>query len=186
MDSFPPDNYSSLYLCLRFVNRYRRLPTTLFAQIHTEQLPLHYSGAVTNTMFATRALRQAAQHAERVPSIKFIGKRSVPCMSSPHSLAEHSRCLPKAYLCLGPDADLLPSHCRPLSTSTPCLTNTRSASGLRNQPRAILPQLLPRVPPASPTTWTSAQDLGTEQRRRHRRRLCVCPSFHRGNQRTVL
>ncbi|ROV92186.1 hypothetical protein VMCG_09314 [Cytospora schulzeri] len=29
-------------------------------------------------MFATRALRQAAAHAERVPSIKFIGKRSIP------------------------------------------------------------------------------------------------------------
>ncbi|KAG6354356.1 hypothetical protein INS49_004373 [Diaporthe citri] len=29
-------------------------------------------------MFATKALRQAAAHAERVPSIKFIGKRSIP------------------------------------------------------------------------------------------------------------
>jgi small subunit ribosomal protein YMR-31 len=29
-------------------------------------------------MFATRVLRQAAQHAERTPSIKFIGKRTVP------------------------------------------------------------------------------------------------------------
>ncbi|KAK4210980.1 hypothetical protein QBC37DRAFT_442388 [Rhypophila decipiens] len=29
-------------------------------------------------MFATRALRQAAHHAERVPSIKFIGKRTIP------------------------------------------------------------------------------------------------------------
>lgn len=30
-------------------------------------------------MFATKALRQAAQHAERTPMIKFIGKRSIPC-----------------------------------------------------------------------------------------------------------
>lgn len=33
-------------------------------------------------MLATRALRQAAAHAERVPSIKFIGKRSVPCTAT--------------------------------------------------------------------------------------------------------
>lgn len=36
-------------------------------------------------MFATRALRQAVAHAERVPSIKFIGKRSIPGTS--YSLA---------------------------------------------------------------------------------------------------
>lgn len=30
-------------------------------------------------MFATRALRQAAAHAERTPLIKFIGPRSIPC-----------------------------------------------------------------------------------------------------------
>lgn len=29
-------------------------------------------------MFSTRVLRQAAQHAERTPSIKFIGKRTIP------------------------------------------------------------------------------------------------------------
>jgi len=29
-------------------------------------------------MFTTRVLRQAAQHAERTPSIKFLGKRTVP------------------------------------------------------------------------------------------------------------
>ncbi|KAK3312616.1 hypothetical protein B0H66DRAFT_377666 [Apodospora peruviana] len=29
-------------------------------------------------MFTTRVLRQAAQHAERVPSIKFVGKRTIP------------------------------------------------------------------------------------------------------------
>ncbi|CAN8104508.1 unnamed protein product [Discula destructiva] len=29
-------------------------------------------------MLATRALRQAAAHAERTPSIKFLGKRSIP------------------------------------------------------------------------------------------------------------
>ncbi|KAK3377386.1 hypothetical protein B0T24DRAFT_648915 [Lasiosphaeria ovina] len=29
-------------------------------------------------MFTTRVLRQAAQHAERTPSIKFIGKRTIP------------------------------------------------------------------------------------------------------------
>lgn len=34
-------------------------------------------------MFATRALRQASQHAERVPLIKFLGKRSIPGMFSP-------------------------------------------------------------------------------------------------------
>lgn len=37
-------------------------------------------------MFATRILRQAAQHAERTPSIKFLGKRTVPSSvdHSPH------------------------------------------------------------------------------------------------------
>lgn len=29
-------------------------------------------------MYATRVLRQAAQHAERTPSIKFLGKRTIP------------------------------------------------------------------------------------------------------------
>ncbi|KAJ9133786.1 hypothetical protein NKR19_g8904 [Coniochaeta hoffmannii] len=29
-------------------------------------------------MFTTRVLRQAAQHAERTPSIRFLGKRTVP------------------------------------------------------------------------------------------------------------
>lgn len=29
-------------------------------------------------MFATRVLRQAAQHAERLPSIKFAGRRTIP------------------------------------------------------------------------------------------------------------
>lgn len=31
-------------------------------------------------MYATRALRQAAVHAERTPLIRFIGKRNVPGM----------------------------------------------------------------------------------------------------------
>ncbi|POS72135.1 hypothetical protein DHEL01_v209470 [Diaporthe helianthi] len=39
-------------------------------------------------MFATRVLRQAAAHAERVPSIKFIGKRSIPA-SVDHSPRPH-------------------------------------------------------------------------------------------------
>ncbi|KAH8765916.1 hypothetical protein F5883DRAFT_522393 [Diaporthe sp. PMI_573] len=39
-------------------------------------------------MLATRALRQAAAHAERVPSIKFIGKRSIPA-SVDHSPRAH-------------------------------------------------------------------------------------------------
>ena len=30
-------------------------------------------------MFATRALRASAAHAERTPMIKFLGKRSIPC-----------------------------------------------------------------------------------------------------------
>ncbi|KAK1526773.1 hypothetical protein CPAR01_13301 [Colletotrichum paranaense] len=33
-------------------------------------------------MFATRVLRQAAAHAERTPSIKFLGRRSIPCTSA--------------------------------------------------------------------------------------------------------
>ena len=33
----------------------------------------------TRIMIATRALRQAAVHAERTPLIKFIGPRSIPC-----------------------------------------------------------------------------------------------------------
>ncbi|KAI0025281.1 hypothetical protein F4780DRAFT_722976 [Xylariomycetidae sp. FL0641] len=39
-------------------------------------------------MFATRALRQAAAHAERTPMIKFIGKRSIPA-SVDHSPKPH-------------------------------------------------------------------------------------------------
>ncbi|KAK5651575.1 hypothetical protein OQA88_11848 [Cercophora sp. LCS_1] len=39
-------------------------------------------------MFATRALRQAAQHAERTPSIRFIGKRTIPA-SVDHSPQPH-------------------------------------------------------------------------------------------------
>jgi hypothetical protein len=31
-------------------------------------------------MFTTKALRQAAAHAERVPSIRFLGKRTIPGM----------------------------------------------------------------------------------------------------------
>ena len=33
-------------------------------------------------MFTTKVLRQAAQHAERTPSIRFIGKRTIPGMSA--------------------------------------------------------------------------------------------------------
>jgi hypothetical protein len=32
-------------------------------------------------MFTTKVLRQAAAHAERTPSIRFIGKRTIPGMS---------------------------------------------------------------------------------------------------------
>ena len=32
----------------------------------------------TTAMFTTRVLRQAAQHAERTPSIRFLGKRTIP------------------------------------------------------------------------------------------------------------
>jgi hypothetical protein len=32
-------------------------------------------------MFTTKVLRQAAVHAERTPSIRFIGKRTIPGMS---------------------------------------------------------------------------------------------------------
>lgn len=39
-------------------------------------------------MYATRVLRQAAQHAERTPSIKFIGKRTIPA-SVDHSPQPH-------------------------------------------------------------------------------------------------
>lgn len=39
-------------------------------------------------MFATKALRKAAAHAERVPSIRFIGKRSIPA-SVDHSPRPH-------------------------------------------------------------------------------------------------
>lgn len=33
-------------------------------------------------MFATRVLRQAAAHAERTPSIRFLGRRTIPCTST--------------------------------------------------------------------------------------------------------
>lgn len=36
----------------------------------------------TGTMFATKTLRQAAVHAERIPSIRFLGKRTIPGMST--------------------------------------------------------------------------------------------------------
>ncbi|KAK4184141.1 hypothetical protein QBC35DRAFT_455579 [Podospora australis] len=39
-------------------------------------------------MFATRVLRQAAQHAERTPSIRFIGRRTIPS-SVDHSPQPH-------------------------------------------------------------------------------------------------
>jgi small subunit ribosomal protein YMR-31 len=51
-------------------------------------------------MFATRALRQAAAHAERTPMIKFIGPRSIPS-SIDHSPQPHpaspSGKLPEAF-----------------------------------------------------------------------------------------
>ncbi|KAL2192330.1 hypothetical protein P885DRAFT_47939 [Corynascus similis CBS 632.67] len=39
-------------------------------------------------MFATKVLRQAAAHAERTPSIRFIGKRTIPA-SIDHSPQPH-------------------------------------------------------------------------------------------------
>ncbi|KAK4245988.1 hypothetical protein C7999DRAFT_33618 [Corynascus novoguineensis] len=39
-------------------------------------------------MFATKVLRQAAAHAERTPSIRFIGKRTIPA-SIDHSPKPH-------------------------------------------------------------------------------------------------
>ncbi|KAK3903805.1 hypothetical protein C8A05DRAFT_32466 [Staphylotrichum tortipilum] len=39
-------------------------------------------------MFATKALRQAAVHAERIPSIRFLGKRTIPA-SIDHSPQPH-------------------------------------------------------------------------------------------------
>ncbi|KAL0934501.1 uncharacterized protein CTRU02_211300 [Colletotrichum truncatum] len=39
-------------------------------------------------MFATRVLRQAAAHAERVPSIRFLGPRTIPS-SVDHTPAPH-------------------------------------------------------------------------------------------------
>jgi len=33
-------------------------------------------------MFTTKVLRQAAAHAERTPSIRFLGKRAIPGMCS--------------------------------------------------------------------------------------------------------
>ncbi|KAB5583410.1 hypothetical protein GE09DRAFT_1078795 [Coniochaeta sp. 2T2.1] len=52
------------------------------------------------TMFTTRILRQAAQHAERTPSIKFLGKRTVPSSvdhtSHPHP-ASPTQSLPKDW-----------------------------------------------------------------------------------------
>ncbi|KAI1337343.1 hypothetical protein F5Y15DRAFT_159228 [Xylariaceae sp. FL0016] len=51
-------------------------------------------------MYATRALRQAAAHAERTPLIQFIGKRSVPSnvdhSPQPHP-ASPTGSLPKAF-----------------------------------------------------------------------------------------
>ncbi|KAJ4288871.1 hypothetical protein N0V88_007204 [Collariella sp. IMI 366227] len=39
-------------------------------------------------MFVTKALRQAAQHVERTPSIRFLGKRTIPA-SVDHSHRPH-------------------------------------------------------------------------------------------------
>ncbi|OIW27840.1 hypothetical protein CONLIGDRAFT_452489 [Coniochaeta ligniaria NRRL 30616] len=51
-------------------------------------------------MFGTRILRQAAQHAERTPSIKFLGKRTVPSSvdHTPHPHpASPTHSLPEAW-----------------------------------------------------------------------------------------
>ncbi|KAK0724437.1 hypothetical protein B0H67DRAFT_567965 [Lasiosphaeris hirsuta] len=51
-------------------------------------------------MFTTRVLRQAAQHAERTPSIKFLGKRTIPASvdhtPQPHP-ASPTHTLPKSF-----------------------------------------------------------------------------------------
>lgn len=51
-------------------------------------------------MFATKVLRQAAQHAERTPSIKFLGKRTIPSAvdHTPHPHPQSpSQSLPSSF-----------------------------------------------------------------------------------------
>lgn len=44
------------------------------------------------TMFTTKVLRQAGQAAERTPSIKFLGKRTIPCMLMRQPHFDDPRC----------------------------------------------------------------------------------------------
>ncbi|KAJ9132284.1 hypothetical protein NKR23_g11342 [Pleurostoma richardsiae] len=64
-------------------------------------------------MFATRVLRQAAQHAERTPMIKFIGKRTIPASidHSPHPHpASPTHSLPADFTASHQSAASRPSH----------------------------------------------------------------------------
>ncbi len=53
-------------------------PTT----VRKTYTPASQSSRSAAYMLATKALRQAAQHAERTPLIKFIGKRTAPGMTA--------------------------------------------------------------------------------------------------------
>ncbi|PSR92044.1 hypothetical protein BD289DRAFT_352187, partial [Coniella lustricola] len=97
-------------------------------------------------MFATRALRQAAAHAERVPSIRFLGKRTIPSSvdhtPQPHP-ASPTNSLPKNF---GETSHVSFSEYRQRSQQYGPLRNTwtRSAdSGIGGAPAAALPSISP-------------------------------------------
>lgn len=102
--------------------------STLENAVHTPTQTHAHALSHTVKMFATKALRQAAAHAERVPSIRFIGKRSIPCRSPP-SACKSSR--PPRHPFSKSQADLVMlrnSRRRPHPQASPC------------QPQPVSPQ----------------------------------------------
>ena len=142
-------------------------------------------------MFATKALRQAAQHAERTPSIRFIGKRTLPGMRPPFppplprlratfALIVISRPLSLFFPVL--TLFSLISRRRPFSSAPPRLS--RSVPPFFFQP-AILPRHFQLLPGPRPTVWPPAQE---HQEWQHwRRRLhCRRPRLSQPSQGRVL
>lgn len=62
------------------------IKATPLSTINSPNLSSTNSPPSTSTMFATRALRQAAVHAERTPLIRFLGPRATPCKHNSSSI----------------------------------------------------------------------------------------------------
>ncbi|KAF3765332.1 hypothetical protein M406DRAFT_355876 [Cryphonectria parasitica EP155] len=98
-------------------------------------------------MFATRALRQAAAHAERVPSIKFLGKRTIPSAvdhtPQPHP-ASPSSSLPEDFSSKTSHASFSEYRQRSQQYGPLRKTWTRTAeTGIGAAPAAALPSINP-------------------------------------------